>query len=144
MKVEINPVTAYEDEKAVINAVSVTEEIQSAIDILESNCRVIPVISEDITVMCKTDRIYYIESVDKRSFVYTREGCFETKYRLYELEDILKNNFFRSSKAMILNIRKIESVKAEINGRMVAKLLNGESVIIARSYVKNLKERLGI
>lgn len=144
MKVEIQNVISYEEEKAIIKAVKITEEVQSAIDILENNCRVIPVISEEENVMCQTDKIYYIESVDKRTYIYTKDGCFETKYRLYELEEILNRNFFRSAKSMIINIRKIKAVKAEINGRMNATLLNGEKVIIARSYVKELKERLGI
>ena len=52
----------------------------------------------------------------------------------------MTRNFFRAAKAMIINIRKIKSVKSEINGRMTAELLNGEQVIIARSYVKELKE----
>lgn len=104
----------------------------------------IPVIKADETVMCRTDKIYYIESVDKRTYIYTKDECFETKYRLYELEERLGHNFFRSAKAMIINIRKIRSVKAELNGRMTAELLNGEKVIIARSCVKELKERLGI
>lgn len=144
MKVEVKTVASYEDEQAVISAVNVTEEIQSAIDILESNCRVIPVIHEDTTMMCKTDKIYYIESVDKRTYIYTKEGCYETKHRLYELDEILSKNFLRCAKAMIINIRKIKAVKSEFNGRMTAELLNGEQVIIARSYVKDLKERLGI
>ena len=45
---------------------------------------------------------------------------------------------------MIVNIRKIKSVKTELNGRLMATLLNGEEIIIARNYVKDLKERLGI
>ncbi len=144
MKVEIKSVNSYEEEQAIISAVSVTEEIQSAIEILENNCRVVPVIYEDSTMMCRTDKIYYIESVDKRSYIYTKDGCYETKYRLYELDEILSQNFFRCAKAMIINIRKIKAVKAELNGRMTAELLNGEQVIIARSYVKDLKERLGL
>lgn len=144
MKVEIKSVNSYEDEQAVINAVKITEDIQSAIDILGNNCRVIPVICDDENVMCQTNQIYYIESVDKRTYVYTKERCYETRYRLYELEKLLNSFFFRSAKAMIINIRKIKSVKSEINGRMTAELLNGEKVIIARSYVKDLKERLGI
>ncbi len=144
MKVEIRNVSSYADECAVIDAVAITEELQGAIDILENNCRMIPVISEDKNVMCRTDKIYYIESVDKRTYVYTKEGCYESKSRLYELEEQLNRNFFRSAKAMIINIRKIKSVKGEINGRMTAELLNGEQVIIARSYVKELKERLGV
>ena len=94
--------------------------------------------------MCQTNKIYYIESVDKKTFIYTKEECFETKYRLYELEEILSNNFLRCSKAMICNIRKIKSVKSDFNGRMNAELLNGEQIVISRSYVKDLKKRLGL
>lgn len=144
MQVEIRRVDSYNDERAVISAVTVTDEIQSAIDILEKNCRSIMVIGSEGNVLCRTDRIYYAESVDKRTYIYTRDGCFETKYRLYELEEVLTSNFFRASKAMIVNMRKIKSVKAELNGRMTAELINGEKVVIARSYVKVLKERLGI
>ena len=43
--------------KEVINVVSITREIQSAIDILENNCRVIPVTRDGETMMCNTDRI---------------------------------------------------------------------------------------
>ena len=144
MKVEINYVGSTEEEGAVINTVSLTEELKGAIDILENNCRVIPVTKDGENVLCHIDRIYYIESIDKRTYIYTKDGCFETKYRLYELEEILSRNFLRIAKAMILNLKKIRSVKAEINGRLTAELLNGEKVLIARSYVKELKERLGI
>ncbi len=144
MKVEVNAVDSYDLESAVINTVKITEDIQSAIDILDNNCRVIPVACEGKNLILPTDKIYYIESVDKRTYVYSKEGCYEAKYRLYELEELLNNYFLRTSKAMIVNIRKIRSVKAEVNGRLTAELLNGERVIIARSYVKDLKERLGI
>ena len=105
---------------------------------------IIPVQHDDKTMMCRTDQIYYIESVDKRSFVYTKAGCYETKHRLYELEELLDSRFLRSAKAMIVNIRKIRSVKGEINGRMRAELLNGEQIVISRGYVKELKEKLGV
>lgn len=144
MKVEVKQVTSKEDEQAVISAVTITEDIQNAIDILDHNCRVIPILSDGETVMCKTDNIYYIESVDKRSYVYTKENCYETKSRLYELEEVLSASFFRCSKAMIINIRKIKSVKGELNGRMNAELLNGEQIVISRAYVKELKKKLGI
>lgn len=144
MRVEIQNAASYDEEHAIIHAVTVTPDMQSAIDILENNCRVIPVTDNEEKVMCQTDKIYYIESVDKRTYVYTKDKCFETKYRLYELDEILNRNYFRASKAMIVNIKKIQSVKAEINGRMTAELLNGERIIISRSYVKDLKERLGV
>ena len=144
MKVKVRQVSLYEDEEALISAVELTDDIKSAIDTLENNCRVVPVISDSKTIMLKTDAIYYIESVDKRTYVYTKENCYETRYRLYELEDILSFYFLRVSKAMIINIRKIRAVKAELNGRMRADLLNGEQITISRAYVKELKGQLGI
>ena len=144
VKVDIKKVNSYDDEHAELSVVKVTDTIQSAIDTLENNCRVIAARLNDQTVMCQIDKIYYIESVDKRTYIYTKDNTLEVSYRLYELESELTRNFFRAAKAMIINIRKIKSVKSEINGRMTAELLNGEQVIIARSYVKELKERLGL
>ena len=144
MKVEIRQIGQTEEENAVISVHTMTDSVRSAADLLENQCRTIPVVSEGKTMMCRTDQIYYIESVDKRSFVYTKAGCYETKYRLYELEELLDARFLRCAKAMIINIRKIRSVKGELNGRMRAEMLNGEQIIISRGYVKELKERLGV
>lgn len=144
MKVDIRKVYSENEERAEIHAVTLTEEIQNAVDILENNKRSIPVINSEETIMCTLDRVYYFESVDKRTFVYTKDKCYETKYRLYELEEMIPYDFFRCSKAMIINIKKIASVKAEFNARMRAVLLNGEEVVISRNYVKDLKGKLGL
>ena len=150
MKVTLEKVNSPEEERAVIKAAEVTEEIRNAVDLLENNCRRISVseLSEERssgeTVMLGTDRIYYTESIDKKTFVYTKDMCYGTKLRLYELEESLSANFFRCSKSLIVNIRKIRSVKSELNGRMVAELLNGEQLVISRSYVKDLKRKLGV
>ena len=144
MKVTVNKTDSYENESAVINAVTVTDDIRNAVDILRGSGASIPVVSEGDTLMLRASSIYYIESVDKRTYVYTKDACYETKYRLYELEEILGVNFLRCSKAMIVNIRKIRSVRAELNARLSAELLNGERLIISRGYVKDLKKKLGV
>ena len=144
MKVEVKRISPNEEESAVIRVAEITDSVRSAVDLLENQCRTVPVLSEGKTMMCRTDQIYYIESVDKRTFVYTKAGCYETKYRLYELEELLDSRFFRCAKAMIVNIRKIRSVKSELNARLRAELLNGEQIVISRGYVKELKERLGV
>ena len=144
MKVTVNQTDSYEKENAVIHAVTVTEDIRNAVDILRNNGVTIPAMSDGNLLMVKTSSIYYIESVDKRTYVYTKDACYETKYRLYELEEILGFHFFRCSKAMIVNIKKIRSVKAELNARLSAELLNGERIIISRGYVKELKKKIGV
>lgn len=144
MKVDIKKVSSTAEERAEIHAVTVTEEIQNAVDILENNKRSIFVSNKEETFFCPFDQIYYFESVDKRTFVYVKEACYETKYRLYEIEEMLPYNFFRCSKAMIININKLASVKAEFNARMRGVMINDEEVIISRNYVKELKGKLGL
>lgn len=144
MKVAIHTACSEKEEHAEIYTVAITEEIKHAVDLLENNKKSIPVTDAETTVFCPLTKIYYFDSVDNHTFVYTKDRCFETKYRLYELESMLPYDFFRCSKSMIINIRKIESVKAEMNARMRAVMLNGEAVIISRSYVKELKGKLGI
>ena len=64
-------------------------------------------------------------------------------YRIYELEEMLKNrHFLRISKAMLVNLMKIQSIRPAFNGRFTAVLRSGEKVIISRNYVKALKTAL--
>lgn len=85
--------------------------------------------------------IYYIESVDNKTFIYSSKDCYETTHKLYEFEQILKDrNFLRISKSVVLNIMKAESVKPALNGRFSCILRNGEEVIISRKYVNDFKE----
>ncbi len=144
MHVRFQQVETKEQEEALIKAIEKTSDIQNAIDLLENGAGGIPVMRDGKTFLCKTSAIYYIESVDKRTYIYTKEGCFESKSRLYELEETLSIYFVRCAKAMIVNLRKIKNVTSETGGRMLATLLNGENIVIARSYVKDIKKRLGL
>ena len=144
MRVRFEQVDSREKEQALIRAVEKTADILSAMDLLENGSGGVAVTKDRNTFFCRQTQIYYIESVDKRTYVYTRDDCYESRDRLYELEEKLGPWVIRISKAMIVNLRKIRNVSAEPGGRMVAVLLNGERVIISRSYVKEIKSRLGI
>ena len=144
MRVRFEQVDGKEKELALIRAVEKTADILSAMDLLENGSGGIKVIRDRSIFFCKLTQIYYIESVDKRTYIYTKGDCYESRDRLYELEEKLGMYLVRISKSMIVNLRKIQNVCAEPGGRMVAVLLNGERVIISRSYVKEIKRRLGI
>lgn len=144
MKVDFKIVSLPEQEGAIIRALSKTDDLQAAIDILEHGISNIVVSKDDNKYFCKMEQIYYAESVDKKTFIYTKDECYQTKKRLYELEEALNANFLRCSKSMIVNIRKIKTVKSDLNGRMHAQLLNDETIVISRNYVRDLKKRLGL
>lgn len=144
MKVHLEKVNSKEDEEAVIKAVTVTDEISGAIELLEGGSKGIAVSKDEQVFLIKASAIYYIESVDKKTFVYTKDVCYDCKYRLYELETMLGGYFMRCSKSMIINLKKVRNVKSQLSGRIDATLINDETVVISRGYVKEVKRRLGI
>ena len=144
MKVNLEQVKSKEEEEAIIKAVSVTDEITGAIELLEGGSKGIAVIKDDQVHIIKASAVYYIESVDKKTFVYTKDVCYDCKYRLYELETMLGGYFMRCSKSMIINLKKVRNVKSQLSGRIDAMLINDETVVISRGYVKEVKRRLGI
>ena len=87
--------------------------------------------------------VLYIESVDNKVFLYTRDKVYETRQKVYEFESMLKEKYFlRVSKSTLLNLMKIEAIRPALNGRFSAVLHTGEQVIIARKYVPDLKNAL--
>jgi DNA-binding LytR/AlgR family response regulator len=87
--------------------------------------------------------IYYIEAVDERTFLYLEKDCYESRKKLYEFEEVLASRrFARISKAVILDLMKVESIRPALNGRFLCRLTNGEEVIISRKYVAEIKEKL--
>ncbi len=72
MRVRFEQVDSPDKEEALIRAQAQTEDIKAAIDLLEGNERKIPLLKDGNNVFVETSAIYYIESVDKKSFVYSR------------------------------------------------------------------------
>jgi len=108
--------------------------------------------SVDQTILCRKDNeeytipvsdIYYVESVDKKTFVYCEKDVFQSNLRLYEMENMLTHAcFVRVSKSTILNIETLKGVKTLVNSRLEAMLSNGVSVCVTRKYLKDIREAL--
>lgn len=95
---------------------------------------------DDSLYTLQADQIFYIESIDNQTFLYTEHALFESHLKLYKVEKMaVSTHFFRISKNLIVNTSKIESVRALFNGKIEATLKNGEKVIVNRHYVKAFK-----
>lgn len=68
----------------------------------------------------------------------------QIKLRLYQLEDMLDENFIKINQSCIANIKQIESVKATFSGAISVVFKNGYQDYISRRNLKNVKERLGV
>jgi two-component system LytT family response regulator len=54
------------------------------------------------------------------------------------------NVFFRANRSQIVNLRWIEQVENEIDGRLVLKLAKGVQVEVSRRQSKRLKQLLSL
>lgn len=87
--------------------------------------------------------ICYIEVVDGKTYVYAEKEVYASQLSLINLETKLKgSSFVRISKGMLLNVDFLKSVATMENHRMLATLKNEEKVVVGRSYIYKLKEKL--
>ena len=108
--------------------------------------------SIDSTVRCHSEQreiwvnasdIYYIESIDKKTFVYCEKSVYPSDYRLYQLIDALQfSGFVQISKSCLININILESIRPLMNSRLEATLSNGERINVTRKYVADIKAKL--
>ena len=89
--------------------------------------------------------VLYIDTVDRGTFLYTAAGVYETRLRLYELEEQLSGwDFVRVSKSVIVNFGQVRSLRPDFGGRMRLTMSNGEVVMANRQYVPAIKQKLGL
>ena len=95
------------------------------------------------TFLLDEKEILYFDSVDKKSFIYTKDKVYESPLRLYEIERLVKDKgFFRATKSSIINIAKIKSIRSDLNSLLRLEMDNGERLSVSRQYAPALKEKL--
>ncbi|WP_335755717.1 LytTR family DNA-binding domain-containing protein [Thomasclavelia ramosa] len=122
----------------------IDDEVRRIISLFEDKHFIIGKL-DNRSYQIKIDDIYYLEANEDRAFIYCEDKVYETSLRLYELEDQLDPRLFvRISKSILLNLNKLDNVRALLNGRYEALLINRERLIITRHYVSSFKEKFGM
>ncbi len=145
MKIEIIVDESAPDLTVAVTCKRLTPEIEKLLAALRMVDRQLTVQRGGETYLLDVDKVIYIESVDRKCFVYTDEEMFESCFKLYELEQqLVECGFCRVSKSCLIHLRSISSLKADINRRVRITMSNGEQVIASRQYADELKRRLGV
>ncbi len=145
MKIEI-----FVDEKATDLNISVTckqltPDIERILTILRMMNHQLAAKKNEEIYLLDIAQVIYIESVDRKCFIYTSDEIYESDFRLYELEQQLEEyGFFRVSKSFLIHLQKVQSLKAEINRKIRITMSNGEQIVASRQYAEELKKRLGV
>lgn len=145
MKVTILEKKAGEEDELIIKCDSLDENLTRLINQFKGGKGKMNFYKEGRIVFVEAEEVLYFESVDDTVFAYTKDSVYETKSKLYQLENELPANiFFRANKAVIVNLDKIDSLLPVFGGRFEAVLQNGYKVVVSRNYLNTLKELLGL
>lgn len=145
MKITITEPGEGEEDEIIVRCRHMDRQLLKLIYAIKAGRERITALQDGDYFQVAPDEIYYFEAVDSKVFLYLEKEVYETKLKLYELEEIFRNtDFFRASKSCIVNLSKVKRLSPAFNGRFEALMRNGERVIISRQYVPVLKQKLGL
>lgn len=146
MKTIINKIKPHLEENVTFNIYKMTPFMQNIVDMVLSSKPTTFFIAQDLTANKQRKifhhEIFYIEHINRKTFIYLQKGVYEIKMPLYKAEKELPNYFERCSKSMIVNTCQIQTFFSSLSGNLTAKLTNNEKVTISRRYVKSIKSTL--
>jgi DNA-binding LytR/AlgR family response regulator len=110
MKVSIEKISREKEQEVLIRCHEVNGEVIEIAKFVKATQEGIEVFYEHGMKVIPLLDIYYVEAVDNHVFVYSKKDVYEIKMRLYEFEQMYgERQFFRCSKAVIVNLLKIQS-----------------------------------
>ncbi|KRN11400.1 LytTR family DNA-binding domain-containing protein [Liquorilactobacillus mali] len=89
-----------------------------------------------------SSNILFFETDERIVNAHTRSDLFETHLRLYELENLLPQNFMRISKSAIINLDEVYTLTRSLTGNLIAFHESYKQVYVSRRYFKDVKKRL--
>ncbi|WP_413538240.1 LytTR family DNA-binding domain-containing protein [Enterococcus malodoratus] len=137
MRIKLFQEDTLEEDRTEIYYREMTEQIEKVRQLLEDSVPQLFGLEDGEQVLLSLEEIFYIDTVDKKTFAYLREQVYQIQGSLTFLESALsKHGFCRISKANIVSIQQIERVKSEANMRLKVVLNNQEELVISRYYRK--------
>lgn len=123
-----------------IEAPVLTEDIQKLTNYIDQLANTIMVQDKDEQKEIHILDIVYIESIERKTFIYSLENIYEIEAPLYEMEEKLQGfSFMRINKQTIMNPRHVQAVKALLNSRYELSMASGEKLIVTRHYRDQFK-----
>ena len=143
MRVTVERIGREKEEQVLIQCHEVTESIREIERFVKLRQEKLEGYDADRMYCIPLSDVYYAEAVDNRLYIYTEKNVYELKMKLYAFEEnYCSGEFFRCSRTAVVNLMRVSYLRPGLNGRLSARLTNGEDIIISRKYVNALKARL--
>lgn len=146
IKINTDISSEYKEISITINAPNLSDEIRNLIEYVSN----INTISNQI-VASKNNEIYFIDleevicffSKDKYNYVRSIDGTYKIKYKLYELEELLKQkDFIRISNSCIININQVKYFDTSMLGTILVKFKDNTQEKVSKRNVPQIMKLL--
>lgn len=145
MKITINVNPEIQDTDIAITCNQLSPEIERILATLRILNQQMMVTKEGETHILDVSEIIYVEAIDRKTFVYTTGDFYESKLKLYEMEErLMQCGFFRVSKSCLVQLKYIKSLKNDVERKLRLTLQSGEQIMVSRQYADEIKRRLGV
>ena len=146
MKIKIEIEESLEEDEVLIRCRELTEEvsaIQKAISEVTGAVQKFTFYKGNTEYYLSLNEILFFETDESGISAHTRTDAYQTKYKLYELEDVLPGFFMRVSKSTILNTNHIYSIDRNLTASSVVAFYDThKQVYVSRYYYKPLISKL--
>lgn len=95
---------------------------------------------DEKSVSISISDIYYIENVERKLFLYTRDNVFRFDGSMSDIEKkIMDTGLVRISRTCIMNTDYLREIKQIRNSHLEAVMDNDEKLIVSRKYLPDIK-----
>lgn len=139
MILNVEKIPSLNDDFVHIKYRELTPTIKSVITLCKGESGWLPCYDNGCVHNIDINDIYYIEWVDNKCCICTKDNVYTSSMSLSKIENSLSEySFVRISKAVIVNVYKVRWISSGLNMKLIAELTNGEKVVINRHYRPNL------
>ena len=145
MKITVDINEKINDTEISIHCKQITPNIENIIAMLQMMNQQLVVTKNNENYLLDVSKILYIEALERKTFVYANDDIYETKLKLYEMEERLcQSGFLRVSKSCLVHLKFIKSIKNDVERKLRLTLENGEQIMVSRQYAEEIKKRMGV
>lgn len=146
MKIRIEIDENQTEDEVIIRCRGLTEQvagIQRAVSEAVGASQKLPFYKGSTEYYLMLDEILFFETDENGIAAHTKKDIYQTRYKLYELEDMLPGFFMRVSKSAILNTNHIYSINRNLTASSVVAFQDThKQVYVSRYYYKPLISKL--
>ena len=104
----------------------------------------LPIKTSDRIVTIKMNTLIKIEVQATSLTYYTTAEVVKTTGRLYQVLEVLNDNFVQVSRHAVINLNYLESIENGFAGNMIVRLANNLKTDVSRKYLPELEKELGL